>query len=133
MEEIVAVFILLVFVYSLLSRRLERTVITAPIVFTTAGLLLGLFSSFAVEFELNRSIFLWLAEVGLVLVLFTDAIGVDLRVLRSNESLPARLLGIGMPLTVLLGAVVGAIIFPQLSFWEAGILAAVLAPTDAGL
>src|SRR5580765_7796409 len=113
---IIAVFILLVFVYSLLSRRLERTVITAPIVFTTAGLLLGFVVPIANEFELDRSTFLWLAEVGLVLVLFTDAMGVDLRVLRSNESLPARLLGIGMPLTVLLGAVAGVIIFPQLSF-----------------
>jgi NhaP-type Na+/H+ or K+/H+ antiporter len=38
-----------------------------------------------------------------------------------------------MLLTILLGAVVGKIVFPQLSIWEAGILSAILAPTDAGL
>ncbi|MGC1449191.1 MAG: hypothetical protein WA830_04060 [Candidatus Sulfotelmatobacter sp.] len=37
-----------------------------------------------------------------------------------------------MLLTVL-GAVVARLVFPQLSIWEAGILSAILAPTDAGL
>ena len=34
----VAVFIALVFLYSLVSRRLETTVFTGPIIFTTAGI-----------------------------------------------------------------------------------------------
>ena len=37
---LIVVFILLLFLYSLLSRRLERTVVTAPIIFTAAGILL---------------------------------------------------------------------------------------------
>ena len=131
--SIVTIFVLVVFVFSLVSRRLEQTVITPPIVFTTAGLALGFVLPIANEFTLNRDALLRFAEIALVLVLFTDAMGVNLRVLRSNESLPARLLGIGMPLTVILGAIAGALIFPQISFWEAGILASVLAPTDAGL
>jgi len=47
--------------------------------------------------------------------------------------LPLRLLSIGMLLTILLGAVAASLVFPGLSLWEAGILAAILAPTDAGL
>ena len=54
-------------------------------------------------------------------------------ILRSVGSLPVRLLSIGMLLTIALGAVVARLVFPQLSVWEAGILGAILAPTDAGL
>ena len=38
-----------------------------------------------------------------------------------------------MLLTILLGALAAKLVFPQLSWWEAGILSSILAPTDAGL
>jgi NhaP-type Na+/H+ or K+/H+ antiporter len=53
--------------------------------------------------------------------------------LRQNEGLPLRLLGIGMPLTIVLGTVVAALVLTNLTFWEAAIVATVLAPTDAAL
>jgi NhaP-type Na+/H+ or K+/H+ antiporter len=65
--------------------------------------------------------------------LFADASRINMKTLRSRERLPLRLLSIGMLLTILLGAIVAQLIFPELSIWEAGILAAILAPTDAGL
>ena len=74
-----------------------------------------------------------LAEVGLVLLLFTDASRTDLSVLKNIRALPARLLSTGMLLTLLLGTLAALVVFRQLSIWEAGILAAILAPTDAGL
>jgi sodium/hydrogen antiporter len=73
------------------------------------------------------------AEVGLVLLLFPDASHTDLRVLNNIRNLPVRLLSIGMLLTIVLGGLVALAVFPQLTVWEAGILAAILAPTDAGL
>jgi NhaP-type Na+/H+ or K+/H+ antiporter len=73
------------------------------------------------------------AEIGLVLLLFSDASRIDLRVLQNIRSLPVRLLSQGMLLTMVLGALGALILFRQLSIWEAGILAAILAPTDAGL
>ena len=79
------------------------------------------------------NVFLRLAEIGLVLLLFTDASRTDLSVLRKVGTLPGRLLSTGMLLTVLLGAIVARLVFPGLSIWEAGILSAILAPTDAGL
>jgi sodium/hydrogen antiporter len=42
-------------------------------------------------------------------------------------------LSTGMLLTLLLGGLCALVVFRQLSIWEAGILAAILAPTDAGL
>jgi sodium/hydrogen antiporter len=130
---ILAVFFILLFLYTLLSRRIEHTVITTPIVFTVAGMLLIWILPVAHELEANRETFLRLAEIGLVFLLFTDATGINLNGLRSNESLPTRLLILGMPLTILLGLLGAVLVLPGITFWEAGILASVLAPTDAGL
>jgi sodium/hydrogen antiporter len=74
-----------------------------------------------------------LAEATLALVLFCDASRIDLGQLRRAVGVPVRLLGIGLPLTIALGALGAAVIFDQLSVEEAVILAIVLAPTDAAL
>ncbi len=128
-----AVFVSLLFLYSLLSGRLERTLITAPIVFTVAGMLMFPALQGILRAGFTAKAALHIAEVGLVMLLFTDSSRTDLNVVRNIRNLPARLLSTGMLLTILLGAVVARLVFPQLSIWEAGILSAILAPTDAGL
>lgn len=130
---LIVIFITLAFIYSLVSGRLDRTVVTAPIVFTAAGALMILLMPELRNWRGNSEVFLHAAEVGLVLLLFTDASRTDLQVLKNIRNLPVRLLSTGMLLTILLGAVGAKLIFPELSIWEAGILAAILAPTDAGL
>jgi NhaP-type Na+/H+ or K+/H+ antiporter len=127
------VFVLLLFLYSLASRRLEGTVVTAPIVFTVAGVVMLPAMERILRAGVDAHVFLNLAEFGLVLLLFTDASRTELAVLKDIRTLPARLLSFGMLLTILLGAVVARVVLPQLSLWEAGILSAILAPTDAGL
>jgi NhaP-type Na+/H+ or K+/H+ antiporter len=127
------VFIAAIFVYSLVSGRLERTVITAPIVFTVLGVLAFRVMRLPWEGREGSELFLTLAELGLVLLLFTDASRTSLEVLKDIRNLPSRLLSTGMLLTILLGAVAALVVFRELSVWEAGILAAILAPTDAGL
>ncbi len=126
-------FIVLFFLYGLASSRLERTALTAPMVFTLAGILIVPLLPPSSGREGSLDLFLRVAEIGLVLLLFTDASRTDLRVLRSIRNLPARLLSAWMLLTILLGALAARIVFPRLSLWEAGILSAILAPTDAGL
>ena len=130
---ILTAFVVLVFLYSLVSRRLEHTVITAPIVFTAVGMLLTLAISRLRDLHMQRETFLKLAEIGLVMLLFADAARINRHTVQSRERLPLRLLSIGMLLTILLGAIAALSHFPQLSLWEAGILVAILAPTDAGL
>jgi len=130
---LVAIFIALIFLYSLISGRIEKTILTAPIVFTAAGMLVLLLLQELREVKGNIGIFLTVAEVGLVLLLFTDASRTDLGVLKSIRNLPARLLSTGMLLTIFLGGLAALVVFRQFSLWEAGILAAILAPTDAGL
>jgi sodium/hydrogen antiporter len=128
-----AVFVSLLFFYSLISRQLERTIVTAPIVFTVAGMLIFPALPAILKAGVNADVLFRLSEVGLVLLLFADASRTDLNTLRRIGNLPVRLLSIGMLLTILLGAIAARLVFPNLSIWEAGILAAVLAPTDAGL
>jgi sodium/hydrogen antiporter len=122
-----------VFAFGLVSRRLEGTVLTAPLLFGAAGVVLGPAGLALVEFELDDYTVLLVAEIALAIVLFTDAARTNLSTLRENEGLPLRLLGIGMPLTIALGTVVAALLLTDLTFWEAAIVGAVLAPTDAAL
>jgi NhaP-type Na+/H+ or K+/H+ antiporter len=130
---LIAAFIAIVFLYSLVSQRLERTIITAPILFTTAGVLMAVSPEVLNELALDRKSLLLVAELGLVMTLFTDASRVAPRMLKGHPNLPVRLLSTGMLLTIALGALCAMVVLRNITWWEAGILAAILAPTDAGL
>jgi NhaP-type Na+/H+ or K+/H+ antiporter len=130
---LILLFVLLILFFSLFSARFEKSIITAPIVFTTAGFLASLFIPELHTREEGLKVFLTLAEIGLVLLLFSDASRTNLNILRNIKNLPVRLLSTGMLLTILLGGLSALVVFQKLNIWEAGILAAILAPTDAGL
>jgi sodium/hydrogen antiporter len=128
-----AVLAAVVFAFGLVSRRLEGTVLTAPIVFVVAGAILGPAGLGMVTFELDGHTVLLLGEIALAIVLFADAASTNLSSLRQNEGLPLRLLSIGMPLTIALGTAAALLLLTDLSFWESAIVGTVLAPTDAAL
>jgi sodium/hydrogen antiporter len=128
-----AIVAALVLGYAALSRRLERTVLTAPMLFVAAGLLFGTEALGWLDLGLESSAVRALAEATLTLVLFADASRINLGALRREVALPARLLGIGLPLTIAAGTVIAVVLFTQLSWLEALVLAIVLAPTDAAL
>ncbi len=126
--------------YTLVSGRLDGTPLTAPMVFTGAGIVVALAGgSVGVDVaESGGTVHVTetgkhLAEVALVLLLFTGAARIDVRSLGEKPRLPLRLLAIGLPLTIALGSLVALVLFDELDFWEACILGAVLAPTDAAL
>lgn len=129
---LVSIFIALLFVVSLISAKLEKSVVTAPMIFTLSGILIFPIVPIS-ETTFDTHVFLTLAEIGLVLLLFTDASRTDLKLLRNIRELPGRLLSIGMLLTIGLGMLIAMLVFSSLSIWEAGIISAILAPTDAGL
>jgi NhaP-type Na+/H+ or K+/H+ antiporter len=125
---------LAIFTYALVSRVLERSVVSAPILFTALGVLVGPAVLGWVEVSsLGTGTVGVFAEATLVLVLFTDAIRIDIRKLRGDAGIPLRLLSIGLPLTVALGAFVGYTLFESFDLAAAFVLAAILAPTDAAL
>jgi NhaP-type Na+/H+ or K+/H+ antiporter len=124
------VVLALIFLYSLASRRLALWNVSAPMVFVTAGILLGEDVLGLVEMNFSEELTLLVAEVALVILLFIDAQRIDVSQIRS---LPGRLLGIGLPLTIIAGAAAALLLLTDLEFWEATLIAVILAPTDASL
>jgi NhaP-type Na+/H+ or K+/H+ antiporter len=102
-------------------------------VFVALGLLAGNRVLDLVEADMANQFVRHLAEATLTLVLFTDAIRVNRGRLRHEAALPTRLLGVGLPLTIVAGTLAGLTLFPQLDLWTAAVLATMLAPTDAAL
>ena len=122
-----------VILFGLVSRKFEGTIITAPMVFAAFGLLIGEAVFGLADLDFGHGFIHGLAEVTLILVLFSDAARIDLRQLRRDHNLPVRMLLIGMPLTIVVGTLVALALPLGLGIWEAALLAAILAPTDAAL
>jgi len=125
-----AVFLL---IDSAVAGRIERSLISGPIVFTAAGFILGADGLGILRIHIDGEGLRLLAELTLAMVLFTDAANADFSIVKRNLDLPKRLLLIGLPLTIVLGFVVAAVVFPRLEILEMALLAVMLAPTDAAL
>jgi len=128
-----AIVAALIFVWATLSARLERFDVTAPITFVVAGLLLTHGPLAPLAIAPSHAEVKALAEVTLVLVLFSDASRVGLRDLRTDMGLCVRLLVIGLPLTIGLGTVLALAMVGGITPWLALLVGAALAPTDAAL
>ena len=133
MHWAVAVVMLTLLAFAAISGRIAGTPITAAMVFTAVGLLFGSEALGLIEVAPAGESVKLLAEATLALVLFADASRIDVRALRGELSVPLRLLGIGLPLTLLAGFLLALVVFPELSWSEALLLAVILAPTDAAL
>ncbi len=133
MYESLAVLTVFACAFSLIAGKIDRGKISAPIVFCIFGVIMGPqilnYFPMAGDIETIKT----LAELTLALVLFTDAAGADLNVLRRNAHIPIRLLMIGLPLTLGLGYLTGVALFDGVGLLEIGLLATMLAPTDAAL
>lgn len=128
----VTLIALAVVAYALLSRRLASTIITAPIFFAAVGFLAGPVLGI-VDFRTENELLVLLLEAALVMVLFADASSLDLRRWTREPSVSGRLLGVGLPLTVIAGALFALLLIPGIELWQAGLIGAILAPTDAAL
>ena len=124
---------LVIFVWALLSEPFAARNLTGPLVFLTAGLLLANSSWGLVTVDIQSSTVHLLAEVTLALLLFAGASVVPLARARQELALTSRLLGVGLPLSIIAGTVLAMLLFPTLPVALAGLVAASLAPTDAAL
>src|SRR3954471_8167918 len=118
MHWAVAVVALIVLAFAAISGRIAGTPITAAMVFTAAGLLVGSEALGLIEVAPAGETVKLLAEATLVLVLFADAARIDVRALRGELSVPLRLLVIGLPLTLVAGFLVALLVFGELSWSE---------------
>ena len=118
--------------YALISKRLASSPISGPLFFATLGLI-GYAAGFLPPIIVADSPVTLVLELTLALLLFTDASKIQIRSWEADMELPTRLLAIGMPLTIALGAVVAYLVFPSAGIIGAAIIATILAPTDAAL
>jgi len=119
--------------YGLVSRRIQGSILTGPMLFAAFGFAVGPDGAGLVPLRVSHEGLHLLAEITLILVLFSDAANLDLRQLRRDHNLPVRMLTIGLPLSIMLGAALALGLLAGFSIWEALLLAAILAPTDAAL
>ena len=120
-----------IFVWGIVSARLERADLTAPIVFVAVGAALAGLG--LIDTPSAPESFKPVVEVTLVWVLFSDAARIRVSDLRHDLGRYVRLLGFGLPLTILLGWALAVWLLPGLDLWLALLVAAALAPTDAAL
>ena len=130
MYENLAILAAFVFIYSLVSGGLEKTLFNGAIVFMAFGLILGPLGFGFLSLEVDAELLSSLAELTLALVLFTDAANANLRELKHSFRIPKKLLLIGLPLTILLGFVTGYLLFDGLALLEIALLATMLAPAS---
>ncbi len=137
----IIIFLVLVFAISLVAKRLRGTIITGPMVFTFGGIwtyfltpIMAQYLPMSTSLKVESPVILQVGEVTLAIILFGGATKISLRHAIAARGLPARLLLVGMPLTILLGTLVASWMFGNIMpFWEGAILATILAPTDASL
>ncbi len=129
----VIVFCLLLLGFGLVSRQLEKMNISAPMAAVTVGLAVGTAGTNYIHGSLDSEITQILAQITLVVILFTDAARLRPRELLRFPTIPLRLLLIGIPISLCLGFVVAQWALPVLAFWPAFLVAALLTPTDAAL
>jgi NhaP-type Na+/H+ or K+/H+ antiporter len=135
-----ALFLALVFLLSLARRRMATTIITGPMIFTAAGMLIVLtypplleqFPDWA-ELDVADPFFLLIGEITLAMVLFSEASHVRFEGDGKEDRMVLRLLFIAMPLAVVAGAAIAMGLLTDIPIWEAAVLATILAPTDASL
>ena len=117
--------------FSMIAKRLENTVVTAPMLFIGFGFAIA--EMRIMPLEQSEELLHIVAEVSLVLLLFIDAAKTNLKAVLMQYNWPLRMLAIGLPLSVFIGTLTA---WPLLNGWPLVaivLVAAILTPTDAAL
>jgi NhaP-type Na+/H+ or K+/H+ antiporter len=128
-----AILAILIVLYAALAVKLGRWSITMPMVFVAVGFILGPGGANLLPISPQTETVKMLTEITLALLLFADASTLKLEQVRDDAGLSARLLTIGLLLTIACGAVVALMLNPHEGLAFACLLGAILAPTDAAL
>jgi NhaP-type Na+/H+ or K+/H+ antiporter len=121
------------FLYSIVAGRIEKTLISGPIVFVTFGILVGPMALGWLDLPITGKVLKVLADLTLAMLLFSDLATVNKANFKSISRIPFRMLSIGLPGTIALGFLVGWLMFDGLPVWSIAVLAMMLAATDAAL
>jgi len=111
-----------------LSGVMRGTVLSISVLSVALGI--GLAATDVVSVDATDPAVVHLIELALILTLFSDGLFVDRELLRIHWGPVTRAIVLAMPITLGLLAVMSRGIFPDLTWEEAFLLAAVLTPTD---
>ena len=117
--------------FAMIALRTSRSALTAPMIFIGFGYLLSLSNLFP-DLEAEAILHI-VAEVALIILLFLDAAQIDMRALQQRHVWPLRILLVGMPIAILLGALAAWVFLPHWPIYALLLVASILAPTDAAL
>ena len=123
----------LVLGYAVVSERVSRSFIAPALIFLILGMALGPFGLHLLDAGPATEGYTVLAQLALTLILFNQAAKLRFNRIREHGAVTLRLLAVGIPLTVGLGALTAAALLPVLPWWEAVCLAAIVAPTEVAL
>ncbi len=127
------VLAVLVLGYALVSEQVNRNYAAPALIFLLVGMALGPFGLHLLDAGPGTQGYTVLAELALTVILFNHAATLNFDRIRLHGPVTLRLLIIGIPLTVVMGALTATVLLPVLPWWEAVCLAAVVAPTEAAL
>ena len=127
------IFLIIVVIYTVVAVWLGRRSITMPMFFLAVGALIGANGLGYLNISLSSETVRLLVEITLALLLFADSSTLKLHQLKDDAGLPARLLGVALPLIIILGGLLAFVLFPQEGLGFALLIGAILAPTDAAL
>jgi sodium/hydrogen antiporter len=119
---------LLLAVTAALSGVTRRTVLSISVLAVSAGIALA--AADVVSVNARDPGLFEIVELALILTLFSDGMFVERELLGRHWGPPARALAVAMPVTMGLLALGAHLVFPDLSWAEAFLLAAILSPTD---
>ncbi len=132
-ELIIFIIALIVLVYGFFSRKLEKFNISGPMVFLLFGILLSPLGFNLIQIPLDSDTVKIVAEIALIIVLFTDSSALSLKKFKTEWKISARLLFVGLPLTILFSTYIATLFFPNEPLLYLLLMALILAPTDAAL
>ncbi|MCW2513269.1 MAG: hypothetical protein JWR11_2311 [Mycobacterium sp.] len=127
------VLTLLVLCYAVVSGLVKRWYLAPALIFVVLGMLLGPFGFAVLDGGPDAASFNTLAQLALTVILFNQAVELDMAAVVRRRGLTFRLLAIGIPLAIGLGVVTALLVLPVMPLWEAVCLAAVVAPTEVAL
>ena len=127
------VLAVLVLGYAVVSEQVNRSYVAPALIFLILGMALGPFGLGLLEAGPGTEGYTVLAQLALTVILFNQAANLHFDRIRLHGPVTLRLLIVGVPLTIVMGALTAAVLLPVLPWWEAVCLAAVVAPTEAAL
>jgi NhaP-type Na+/H+ or K+/H+ antiporter len=127
------VLTLLVLGYAVVSGLVKRWYLAPALIFVLLGMALGPFGFHVLEGGPDAASFTTLAQLALTVILFNQAVQLDLTSVVRRREVTFRLLVVGIPLAIALGTLTALLVLPVMPVWEAVCLAAIVAPTEVAL